>query len=113
MKLMKISNRKQFTEAEQLKDEFQTLCFFIGKKIDDQGLVNFGPLLKGHDFNDDDHIDKLSFFQVMKSYKQICNPEDGLKEGDILFLMEKFASGSELINLADVKHNIDNYISTA
>jgi hypothetical protein len=51
-------------------------------------MTDFGPLLKGQDFEDDDTIARGALFRTLTSLVQFSD-NDGITEGDVLDLLNE------------------------
>ena len=67
----------------------------IGRVIAEAKIADFGPLLAGQDYDDDNpgYILRGDFFQTIMSIPEFTEGKDGLKRGDVLDLMNKYDEG--------------------
>lgn len=85
----------------------------IAREIEINNLRDFGKILKGHDYEDNDTILKSSFFQCLINNRYLTDPNKGLKEGDVLDLIAHYSSrNSNYLDLLIIKDRLDFYIKS-
>jgi hypothetical protein len=83
----------------------------IGKVISEERLAGFGSLLKGQDFLDDGMIQRGHFFRTLMSIPALRDHDAGLKEGDVMDLMNELdPDNTQSIELERVKEDLDPWI---
>tara|TARA_B110000285_G_C15037147_1_gene569938 strand:- start:509 stop:883 length:375 start_codon:yes stop_codon:yes gene_type:complete len=83
----------------------------IGKVISDELLTGFGKLLKGQDFLDNDTIQRGHFFRTLMSIPALRDHDAGLKEGDVMDLMDELdPDNTQSIELRRIKDCLDPFI---
>jgi len=74
-------------------------------------MSDFGAILKGQDYLDNDTIKRNNFYATLMSIQSISHPETGIKEGDIMDLMNKYdPQNTQFISLYRIKSSFDTYI---
>lgn len=83
----------------------------IGKVISEEHLTEFGSLLKGQDFLDNGTIQRGHFFRTLMSIPALRDHDAGLKEGDVMDLMNELdPDNTQSISLQRIKDCLDPFI---
>ena len=83
----------------------------LGALIVECKMLDFGHLLKGQDFQDDNTISRGDFYQTIMSIPQFTEG-NGLKAGDVMDLMNKYDyDHTGYIRLNDIKASLDQVIT--
>lgn len=75
--------------AQKRFEDPQDALRHIGQCINQLRISDFGSYLKGCDYNDDDSISKVDFYQIILNFHEFQDNE-GIQEGDIVELMNYF-----------------------
>jgi hypothetical protein len=83
----------------------------IGKVISEEQMTDFGSLLKGQDFLDNGTIQRGHFFRTLMSIPALRDHDAGLKEGDVMDLMNELdPDNTQSIGLQRIKDCLDPFI---
>ena len=85
---------------------------YIGKIIDEQRITDFGALLKGQDYLDDDTISRGDLFRTIMGIPEFTE-DNGLKEGDVMDLLNEYDDRmSGYVALQDIRDRLDPNIKS-